>query len=168
MNTMHSDNKLECIQKYFIQFGPNCSRNTHGIIGKNSKSKVEIATDKNFKNIIKKYTLKPKYFNNQKVKIVNNIKDIGLKKNKTYYLRAYSYRKFNNLTIYSEEYYFWKFKIKKNGIVENDIHTKAKDKENWSGSVELNKNPDEKEILKAYGVNYVDFDWLKFCELYQK
>ncbi len=154
--------------KNTLAFGPNCSRKMSGIIGKNSKSIVEISSDKKFNNIIKKYTLKPKYFNNQKVKIVNNIKDIGLKKNKTYYLRAYSYRKFNNLTIYSEEYYFWKFKIKKNGIVENDIHTKAKDKENWSGSVELNKNPDEKEILKAYGVNYVDFDWLKFCELYQK
>ena len=113
---------------------------SHCFVGNKTKSRVEISTDKNFKNIVKKYTLTPKYFN---------------KKN---------YKKINNITIYSNEYIWEKFKITKNW----NIKYYNSNKNNF-GQKKLNKNKDVNYIFKLYGFdidNY--FSLQEFDNLYKK
>lgn len=135
-------------------------------IGKNSKCVFQIASDKNFKHIIKEYDLSPKYYNKAKEIKIKNIKKLKLKKNKTYYARAYAFHKYNDdLTLYCKEYGWFKFKFNKKGYLPP---------KNYDEDLkEMKKNPSDKEILQImlgiteYNTNHYFNHW-KFDQKYLK
>ncbi len=138
-------------------------------VGEKSKCRVEIAKDKKFEKIVKSYTLKPKYFNNQKKKTISNIKRIGLKKNRTYYVRAYVYKKKNGVTFKSDEYYCDKIKVTKDYKIKNSFSGKKYKK--WSYTETVKNNPSFVTVAKSYGIdydNYTKFNSEQFYNLYTK
>ena len=130
-------------------------------ISKNCKLRVDIAKDKNFKEIIKSYNLNYKYSNKSKVKEINNIKKIGLKKNKTYYIRGYAYKNYKDQKINSTEYYYGKFKVNKKGFIKRYLSNSS------SGWKDMN-NLESEEIIKLYDINHIDFEPDYFDEIYKK
>ncbi len=128
-------------------------------ISKNCKLRIDIAKDKKFKKIVKSYNLNYKYSNKSKVKEINNIKKIGLKKNKIYYIRAYAYKKYKGQKINSTEYFYRKFKFNKKGIIK--IYKISRSYNDMS-------HIKPEEMLKLYDINYVDLDYDYFDEMYKK
>lgn len=132
---------------------------THHFVGKNTKSVIELATDKNFKHIIKTWKVSPKCFNGEKPLKVKTLKKAKIKKCKTYYLRGYCYKKINNITIYSNEICKFRFKYNKKGF----------SKITKSYFLKFNKNLPEDEIYKAAGLNLKNyFDHTEFDSLFLK
>lgn len=137
-------------------------------VGRKSKCRVEIATDKNFKKIVKRYTYSPKQFNKGKSKSIKNIKKLGLKKNKTYYLRAYSYRdyKFNGYKfrfISRDGAITFKFKVNKKYYIKNNKRIK--------NTLTTDTNDDiytSKKILDLYGIEYETSEDYQGLDLYKK
>lgn len=157
-------NKRKIIDGWFSL--PICSKNTlyfktspgprmASEVGKKTNKIFEIATDKNFKHIIKKYDTFKKTLK------IKNLKKAKIKKNKIYYIRGYYKKKVNGITLYSNEYIFKKFKINKNGYIK-DYYIK-------NHSRKLNKNLSEEEILNKLNIDLNEsFDVGQFDELYKK
>lgn len=136
-----------------IELTPGPSMST--IVGKKTYKIFEIATDKNFKHIIKKYDTFKKTLK------IKNLKKAKIKKNKIYYIRGYYKKKVNGITLYSNEYGFSKFKINKKGYIK-DYYIKNHFKK-------LNKNLSEEEILNKLNIDLNEsFDVGQFDELYKK
>lgn len=124
-------------------------------VGKKTHKIFEIATDKNFNHIVKKYDTFKETLQ------ISNLKKAKIKKNKIYYIRGYYKKKINGINLYSNEYIFIKFKITKKGYIkdyyENDFSKK------------LNKNLSEEEILNKLNIDLNEsFDVGQFDELYKK
>lgn len=118
-------------------------------VGKNTTCRVEIATDKKFKNIIKRYTKGAEWFNeNQKV-YIHNLKQNGFKRNKKYYMRAYTYRKVKNITIRSETYYVRKFEITGDWRVK-ELH------DNSTSWKKFKDNPSTMKIFDSYNAKWAN------------
>lgn len=145
---------------------PICSKNTlyfkpmpgprmSSIVGKKTHKIFEIATDKEFKHIVKKYDIFKETLQ------IKNLKKAKIKKNKIYYIRGYYKKKVNGINLYSDEYCFVKFKINKKGYIKT-YNTK-------SVTEKLNKNLSEDEILNNLNINLNEsFDVGQFDELYKK
>lgn len=122
---------------------------------KNTTLVYEIASDKKFNKIIKKY----KSSSNKTKKKIKNLKKIGIKKNKKFYVRVYAYKKISDkITLYSENSQWADIKMMKNENLKNYHH----------GYIKM-KNPTDKEILMEFGIeDRRNFDLGKFEALYKK
>ena len=156
-------NKKGKLKKNTMTFGFSCNENMSGKLGKTSKCKIEIATDRQFKNIIKSYDLPSKYFNNCKEVKINNLKKAKFKKNKYYYIRGYTYKNINNAVITSWNYQWSKFKINSKWKVISSWKNK-----DWGFENDFVDNVEDENALLQVISDYKKFDYIEFDNLYKK